>query len=130
MSGAMGAGSGSTSPGSTSGTRQTQKPSGGSGHTMPRYKPRVKAGPTLSHDAHDKLMAALNWYVGRDKRDPQYVRAPFYFDAILKWRGDLSADNGDLLDTVVKVATTPRYGGEKVALRYAADLPAVPPWPL
>src|SRR5215813_4271469 len=60
-------------------------------------------------------MAALNWYVGRNKSDPQYVRAPFYFDAILKWRGDLSADNEDLLGTVITIATTPRYGGEKVA---------------
>src|ERR1700746_1252834 len=96
---------------------------------MPRPKPRIKAVPTLSHDAHDKLMAALNWYVGRNKSDPQYVRAPFYFDAVLKWRNDLSADNEDLLGTVITIYTTPRYGGEPVALKYAEDLPAVPPYP-
>src|SRR5262249_59430389 len=127
--GATSAASASTSPGSTSGTRRTPKPSGGSGQPMPRYKPRVKAGPTLSHDAHDKLMAGLCWYVGRNKSDPLYVRAPFYFDAILKWRGDLSADNEDLLDTVIKVATTPRYGGEPVGLEKAACLPPAPPGP-
>jgi hypothetical protein len=96
---------------------------------MPRYKPRIQAGPKLSHDAHDKLMAALNWYVGRNKSDPQYVRAPFYFDAILKWRNDLSADNEDLMWTAITVYTTPRYGGEPVALKYAEDLPAVPSYP-
>src|SRR5262249_43862468 len=127
--GATSGASGSTSPGSTSGMRWTPSGSDGSGRTMPRYKPRVKAGPTLSHDAHNKLMAALSWYIGRNKSDPLYVRAPFYFDAILKWRGDLSADNEDLLDTVIKVATTPRYGGEKAAEKHADGLPAVPPWP-
>jgi hypothetical protein len=40
-----------------------------------------------------------------------------------------SADNDDLLGTVITIATTPRYGGEKVAERYADGLPAVPPWP-
>jgi len=97
---------------------------------MPRRgKQRVQAGPKLSDDKRDKLMAALNWYVGGSKTDPRYVQAPHYFDAIWKWRHDLSADGEDLLDTVMKTATTPHYGGEAQAEKHAADLPAVPPWP-
>jgi|SRR5262244_4024760 len=97
---------------------------------MPRYKPRLKAGPELSHDAHDKLMAALNWYVARNRTDRQYVRGAL----LLRCRPEvarrlISQQRGDLLDTVIKVATTLSYGGEKVALQYADDLPAVPPWP-
>jgi len=97
---------------------------------MPRRgKQRVQAGPKLSHDKRDKLMAALNWYVGGSKTDPRYVQAPHYFDAIWKWRHELSADAEDLLGTVTTIATTPRYGGERAAEGYADDLPAVPPWP-
>src|SRR5262250_77645 len=68
--------------GRISGTRQTQKPSGRSGYPMPRYKPRVKAGPNLSHEARDKLMAWLVWWIGRDKkreagrRDPHRIDIP------------------------------------------------------
>jgi len=93
---------------------------------MPRYKPKPKIGPQLSHDAGDKVMACLLWHIGKDKKRPEYVQAPFYYDAILKWREGLSADNEDLMWTVITIYTTPRYGGEKVAERYAADLPAVP----
>ena len=92
---------------------------------MPRYKPRIQAGPKLSHDAHDKLMAALNWYVGRNKSDPQYVRAPFYFDAVLKLRNDLSADNEDLLGTVITVYTLRRREGGGAVRRWSASRPAV-----
>ena len=94
---------------------------------MPRYKPRVKAGPTLSHDAHDKLMACLSWYHARYKdHHPDYVRAPFYFDAILRWHEVLSIDDLELCGTVHEIYVTP-WWGEPVALKYAADLPAVPP---
>jgi hypothetical protein len=96
---------------------------------MPRYKPRVKARPKLSHDAHDKLMACLHWYIGRDKKRPEYLQAPFYYDAIFKWRNDLSADNEDLMWAVTTICTAPRYGGEAEALKYADGLPAVPRWP-
>ena len=37
-------------------------------------------------------------------------------------------DNEELVGTVYDTYVTPRWG-EKVALQYAADLPAVPPWP-
>jgi hypothetical protein len=96
---------------------------------MPRYKPRIQAGPKLSHDAPDKLMACLLWWVAESKTHPDYVRAPFYFDAILKWHASLSLDGNELCATVHEVYTNLRYGGKPVALKYAEDLPAVPPWP-
>ena len=92
---------------------------------MPRYKPKPKIGPQLSHDAGEKLTACLTWYIGKDKKRPEYARAPSYYDAILKWRDDLSADNEDLMWTVITICTTPRLGGETVAKQYAADLPPV-----
>jgi hypothetical protein len=95
---------------------------------MPRYKPRVKAGPTLSHDPRDKLMAALNCYIGWNKNDPQYVRAPFYLDAVLKWRNDLSADNEDLFGTVITIYTTPRYGGDQIGPRCTTVRPPMRAW--
>ena len=95
---------------------------------MPRYKPRLKAGPKLSHDAHDKLRACLCWYYGKFKDHPDYVRAPHYFDAIYQWHERLNIDDLELCGTVHETYVTPRWG-EKVALKYAADLPAVPPWP-
>ena len=41
--------------------------------------------PTMSNDARDKLMAALNWPIGQWKRSAEYARAPMYFDACLEW---------------------------------------------
>jgi hypothetical protein len=99
------------------------------GHRMPGCRDtslKPKIGPQVSHDAGDKLTAALNWYVARDKHSPGYVRAPHYFDAVLKWREELSPDHEDLLWTVISIYTTPRLGGETVAEKYAADLPPVP----
>jgi hypothetical protein len=55
----------------------------------------VKPGPKLSHEPHEKLMACLHWYYGKFKDDPDYVRAPHYFDAVYQ---------------VVSEAITGRYG--------------------
>ena len=60
---------------------------------MPRYKQRIKPGPKLSHDPHDKVMAALSWWKARNKSGPDYVKAPHYFDAILTWHEGLSLGN-------------------------------------
>ena len=38
-----------------------------------RPKPKVKAGPPLSDDRFDKFIAAMSWYVGKKKDDPEYV---------------------------------------------------------
>ncbi|MGH8223166.1 MAG: hypothetical protein ACREQZ_09340 [Woeseiaceae bacterium] len=94
--------------------------------SRPRAKP--KRGPQLSHDAHNKMHAALGWYFGRYKTDPQYARAPFYYDAVLKWFEALSFDSQDLVHTVHEVYTRPGWG-ERVAETHASDLPAVPRWP-
>ena len=40
----------------------------------------------------------------------------------------MSLDNEELVGTVYEIYVTPRWG-EPVALKYAADLPAVPPSP-
>ena len=93
---------------------------------MPRHKGQIKAGPQLSQDAGDKVTACLNWYVARNKRDPKYLTAPSYYDAVLKWRKELSAANEDLMWNVITVATAPRHGGERSAEQYAAELPPVP----
>jgi hypothetical protein len=93
--------------------------------SRPRAKP--KRGPQLSHDAHDKMMAALQWHVGRYKSDPEYMRAPFYYDQVLEWFEALSLDNKELVHTVHEVYTRPGWG--RMAGKYAADLPAVPRYP-
>jgi len=93
-------------------------------------KGRIKADPQLSRDAGDKVTACLNWYVARNKRDPKYLTAPSYYDAVLKWRNGLSADKEDLMWNVITVATVPRYGGERTAEQCAAELPPVPKPPL
>jgi hypothetical protein len=43
---------------------------------MPRYKQRFQTGPKVSGDRFDKFIAAVSWYVGRDKADPEFVRSP------------------------------------------------------
>ena len=90
----------------------------------------MKVGPKLSHDRHDKLMACLHWYVGQFKTDhPKYARAPHYFDAVYNWFERMNLDGKEQVYTAVEVYNTPREGGAPVALKYAEDLPPVPPWP-
>jgi len=60
---------------------------------MPRCKQRVEAGPKLSDDRFDKFVAAMNWYVGRCKDDPEFVRAPYYYAAVSEWFDRLSLDD-------------------------------------
>jgi hypothetical protein len=95
---------------------------------MIRSRPRskVKAGPALSDDRFDKFIAAMCWYVGRRKDDPEYVTSPFYYSAVSQWFNRLSLDDQERVHTVVHVYSTPRYGGEPAAITYAALLPSVP----
>jgi hypothetical protein len=95
---------------------------------MIRSRPRskVKAGPTLSDDRFDKFVAAMHWYVGRHKRDPEFIRAPHYYAAVSEWFDRLSIDDQERVHTVVYVYSMPGYGGEKAAITYAALLPSVP----
>jgi hypothetical protein len=91
-------------------------------------KPRRGPAP-LSGDRMDKFIAAMSWYVGKDKSDREYITSPFYYSAVWEWFGRLSLDKAELAGTVHELYVTPRYG-EKVALDYAQDLPAAPRYPL
>ena len=95
---------------------------------MPRPKPRIKAGPTLSHDNHDKVMACLLWWKARDKSDPDYVKAPRYFDAILAWHEGLSFVDKERCATIHEVYVRPGWG-ERAAEEYAAFLSPVLKFP-
>ena len=91
----------------------------------------MKAGPTLSRDNHDKVMVRLFWWVAPGKTDPDYVKAPHYFDAILAWHDRLPLDDEERCATVVEVCVRPGWGG-RIAETYAALLPgcaAVPRCP-
>ena len=97
-----------------------------------RSKTRLKAGTQLSNEPHDKLMACLHWYYGKFKDDPDYVRAPQYFDAVYQWFQKLSLDDTERVYSAQQAYFTLRgwqEGGERVALRYAEGLPPVAPWP-
>jgi hypothetical protein len=88
---------------------------------------KSKRGPApLSGDRLDKFIAAMSWYIGRSKDDPEYTTSPFYYSAVWEWLGRLSLDDQERVHTVVYVYSTPGYGGEKAALTYAAMLPDVP----
>ena len=93
---------------------------------MPRYKQRIEAGPKLSDDRHDKFIAAMNWYVGRNKNDPEFARAPHYYAAVSEWFDRLSLDDQERVHTVVYVYSTAGYGREPAAIVYAALLPSAP----
>ena len=100
--------------------------------TPRRSTPRVNPDPKLSHEPHDKLMACLHWHYGKFKNEPDYVRAPYYFDAVYQWFQKLSLDDTERVYVVQQAYFTLRgwkEDGEPVALRYAEDLPPVPPWP-
>jgi len=73
---------------------------------MPRYKQWIEAGPKLSDDRHDKFIAARNWYVGRNKNDPEFARAPHYYAAVSEWFDRLSLDDQERVHTVVYVYST------------------------
>jgi hypothetical protein len=93
--------------------------------SRPRSKPRRGPAP-LSGERLDKLVAALNWWVGRNKSRPEYVQAPHYHDAVQRWWERLSLDDQERVHTVLYVYSVPGYGGEKAAADYAAFLPNVP----
>jgi hypothetical protein len=94
---------------------------------MGRSRSKPKRGPApLSEDRFDKFLAAMHWYVARNKDKPEYLQAPAWMDAVGQWYDGLSLDHVELVNTINVIYNTPRYGGEEVAVQYAADLPAVP----
>ena len=64
---------------------------------------RPKRNPSLSSDPRDKLLAALNWPVGKWRRGTDYQKAPMYFDACLAWHEKLSADDKETVLTLADV---------------------------
>ena len=73
-----------------------------------RPKPKVQRGPApQSDDRFDKFIAAMNWHVGRNKNDPEFVRAPHYYAALLEWFDRLPLDQQELVHIVVHIYTTP-----------------------
>ena len=88
-------------------------------------KPRRGPAP-LSGDRLDKFIAAMSWYVGRNKGDPEFISAPHYYSAVSEWFERLPLDDQERVHTVVYVYSTPDYRGEKAAIAYAAFLPSVP----
>jgi hypothetical protein len=92
-----------------------------------RPKPKVKGSSApLSDDQFDKFVAAMSGYVGKNKNDPDYSRAPHYYAAVAEWFGRLPLDQQELVHIVVHIYTTLSYGGEALAMTYAAGLPSVP----
>jgi len=93
---------------------------------VPRYTQRVQAGPKLSGDRFDKFIAAMCWYVGKKRDDPEFISAPHYYAAVSEWFERLPLDDQERVHIVVYVYSTPGYGGEAAAVTYAALLPSVP----
>jgi hypothetical protein len=94
-------------------------------------KPRRDPAP-LSGDRLDKFIAAMSWYVGKDKSGPEHITSPFCYSAVSEWFDRLSPDDQERVHPVQYVYSTPGYGGEEAAVTYAAFLPSVaqPPAPI
>ena len=82
--------------------------------------------PSLSEDPRDKLLAALNWTIGKWCRGTDYRKAPMYFDACLEWHQRLSADDQETVLTLADVIGSAHKGA---AEGMAASLPPAPRCP-
>jgi hypothetical protein len=83
--------------------------------------------PSLSRDARDKLLAALNWPHGKFTDSITFKKAPIYFTACLDWYERLSASDQELCRTLADViAGAHRDAAEGMA----ASLPPAPRNPL
>jgi hypothetical protein len=89
---------------------------------------RTQRSDALSDDAEDKTYAAMSWHLGKSKSGPDYVRAPFYFDACWAWYQRLSEDHRDLVTYVIDAFAYPNMRRE--AERLASELPPAPRCPL
>jgi hypothetical protein len=95
---------------------------------MMKRKPKPKLTLELSQGAADKLIAALNWYIARDKTGPLYVKAPEYFDAILAWHQQLPMAAVDRCAAIHEVCVGPGWA-EGIGEERAANLPPAPKAP-
>jgi hypothetical protein len=83
----------------------------------------------MSSDARDKILAALSWPIGKWKHrtDPDYTRAPMYFDACWDWYQGLSADDKE---TCLTLADAVASAHKDAAESMAESLPPAPRCPL
>jgi hypothetical protein len=91
------------------------RPLFGNPPAMPRNN--LAKQPSLSGGPAHKLIAALNWSIGRNRKSDAYRKAPRYFDDCLAWYERLTEDQQDYLTYVV---------GDEYAERWAAKLPPAP----
>jgi hypothetical protein len=82
--------------------------------------------PSLLDDPRDKLLAALNWPIGKFHQGRDYERAPMYFDACFEWFKALSAAD----ETVFTLADVVASAHKDAAEGMAAHLPPAPRCPL
>jgi hypothetical protein len=96
---------------------------------MMKRERKPRRGREQSQDAADKLIAALNWYIARDKTGPIYIKAPKYFDNILAWYDRLPMAAVDLCAAIHEACVGPGWG-EGFGEERAANLPPAPKAPL
>ena len=83
------------------------------------HKSARSVNPSLSSDPRDKLMAALNWPIGKLKGST-YEQAPMYFDACRQWHERLSGDDRELVLTLAGIL--PRSIAGTLSIRAVLDI--------
>jgi hypothetical protein len=82
----------------------------------------------LSNNATDKVLACCNYMIGkRGRKDADYAKAPFYFDACWAWYQRLPPEHRE---TVSLVIDADAFSDREFAEHYAASLPPAPRCPL
>jgi hypothetical protein len=72
-----------------------------------RRKPKERT-PTLSNEPVDKIMASLNYMIGKwGTKNADYVKAPSYFDACCEWFQLLPLDHREIVSLVIDVWVFP-----------------------
>jgi hypothetical protein len=56
--------------------------------------------PSLSSDPRDKLLACINWPIGKVQTGADYKAAPMYFDACWHWYQKLNGAQADLASDI------------------------------
>jgi hypothetical protein len=83
--------------------------------------------PSMSDDARDKLLDALNGPYGRMKHTDTYGRAPMYCEMCWEWHDKLTPDQQKTCLTLADVMASAHKGA---AEGMAAHLPPAPRCPL
>lgn len=84
--------------------------------------------PALSDDSVDKMMACLNYNIGKwGTKNAYYVTAPSYLDACWEWYQLLSLDHREMVSLAIDVWVFPDR--RPLAEMIAASLPPAPKCP-